>query len=57
MLDIVNKNAFETRTLPNNLVLMFCLLYMMCEICVFAKIWFVKISTRIANYTNYNSLN
>ena len=46
MLDIVDKNAFETMTLLDNLVLicrfwdsnfMFCSLYMICEICVFLR--------------------
>ena len=38
MLDIVNKNPFETRTLPNDLLIMYCSLYMICEYVFFAKI-------------------
>ena len=54
MQEIIDKKAFEIITLPNNLVLIckfkdhnlvFYSLCMICEICISAKIWFVKTST------------
>ena len=59
MLETINKNAFEIMTLPNNLVLicrfedhnlMFCSLYMVCNICFLLKHGSQKTSARVVKY-------
>ena len=56
VVEITDQNVFKIMTLSNNLVLVsrfynhnlvFSSFYVIREICIFAKIWFMKTSTRI----------